>query len=163
MWDLANYLETCILNRIQVTVIWFCNKWLYLNIHTSLSQHADPLVGLFVFREKRADNAIHANLKSIPSCYIVRYTQFKWCHAPQTRFKSHPFLHFTTHATTSHLRNSVGNCVTVTALIHHVRVMSVFMLRVCLHVFVCKREHLGWWSHLISILYMCGHQVRSCL
>lgn len=29
-------------------------------------------------------------------------------------------LRFTTHATTSHLRNGVGNCVTVTVLIHHV-------------------------------------------
>lgn len=94
------------------------------------------------FQRKEADNQkIHASLKSIPNCYIVRHPQtsdqMMSCTINSPCCLSLSLLHFTTHASTSHLRNGVGNCVTVAGLIHHVCVMSVFMLS--LHVCVEER------------------------
>lgn len=81
----------------------------------------------FLFNLKAADNQnICAGLKSIQNCYTVRHSQssdrMMSCTMNSSLFRpvslslSLFFLHFTTHATTSHLRNRVKNCVTVAEL-----------------------------------------------
>lgn len=81
----------------------------------------------FLFNLKAADNQnICAGLKSIPNCYTVRRSQtsdqMMSCimnsslYLPPSLSLTLFFLHFTTHATTSHLRNRVKNCVTVVEL-----------------------------------------------
>lgn len=123
------------------------------------------LFGLFVFKEReliiRKYVLIWYLSQTVIRCATTQTSdQMMSCTINSSLCLSLSLLHFTTHASTFHLRNCVGNCVTVTVLIHRVCVcvcvMSVFMLSVCLCVCVCERTSvLGWWSHWISILYMC--------
>lgn len=90
---------------------------------------------------------ICANLMYIPKCYKV------WCSTGQWIRWWHTLLYFTTHAT--NLRNDfleLRHCDTLETLCVH----ECNDTCTCVCVSACDRTSvLGWWSHRISILYMC--------